>query len=229
MLEARKLTLDRVEFDLESLVGETVKALALPAHEKGLTYQVQPDVPEMLVGDPNSLRQILVNLIGNGIKFTDEGEVTVVVRLEAAGEDETVVHFVVADTGTGIPASKQASIFDAFVQADGSSTRRHGGTGLGLAISSSLVNLMGGRIWVQSEAGKGSLFHFTARFGHATAAKVDDAQLNAPDLAGLPVLIVDDNSTNRKILVENFPALGHARNGGKQRCAGLEDYARGGA
>jgi len=209
-LEARKLTLDRVEFDLESLVGETVKALALPAHEKGLelTYQVQPDVPEMLVGDPNSLRQILVNLIGNGIKFTDEGEVTVVVRLEAAGEDETVVHFVVADTGTGIPASKQASIFDAFVQADGSSTRRHGGTGLGLAISSSLVNLMGGRIWVQSEAGKGSLFHFTARFGHATGAKVDDAQRNAPDLAGLPVLIVDDNSTNRKILVENFKRWG---------------------
>jgi two-component system sensor histidine kinase/response regulator len=209
-LEARKVTLDRVEFDLESLVGDTVKALALPAHEKGLelTYQVQRDVPASLVGDPNSLRQILVNLIGNGIKFTEEGEVTVVVRLEAAGEDETVVHFVVADTGAGIPASKQSSIFDAFVQVDGSSTRRHGGTGLGLAICDSLVKLMGGRIWVQSEPGKGSLFHFTARFGHADAEIRREADVSLPDLQGLPVLVVDDNSTNRKILVENFKRWG---------------------
>jgi two-component system sensor histidine kinase/response regulator len=209
-LEARKVTLDRVEFDLESLVGDTVKALAFPAHEKGLelTYQVQHDVPGRLVGDPNSLRQILVNLIGNGIKFTEQGEVTVVVRLEAAGVDETVVHFVVADTGTGIPASKQASIFEAFVQVDGSSTRRHGGTGLGLAICSSLVKLMGGRIWVQSEPGKGSLFHFTARFGHAESAASLDRQVSPPNLRGLPVLVVDDNSTNRKILVENFKRWG---------------------
>ena len=209
-LEARKVTLQRVEFDLESLVGDTVKALAFPAHEKGLelTYQVQRDVPGRLVGDPNSLRQILVNLIGNGIKFTDEGEVTVVVRLEAEGEDETVVHFVVADTGTGIPAGKQASIFDAFVQVDGSSTRRHGGTGLGLAICGSLVKLMGGRIWVQSEPGKGSLFHFTARFGHAESAAGCGDQISPPDLQGLPVLVVDDNATNRRILVENFKRWG---------------------
>ncbi len=209
-LEARKVTLDRVEFDLETLVGDTVKALALPAHEKGLelTYQVQRDVPGRLVGDPNSLRQILVNLIGNAIKFTDEGEVTVVVRLEAAGVDETVVHFVVADTGVGIPPNKQASIFDAFVQVDGSSTRRHGGTGLGLAICGSLVKLMGGKIWVQSEPGKGSLFHFTACFGHAGTAESRDAQVSPPDLEGLPVLVVDDNSTNRKILVENFKRWG---------------------
>jgi signal transduction histidine kinase/DNA-binding response OmpR family regulator len=209
-LEARKVTLAREEFDLESLVGDTVKALAFPAHEKGLelTYQIQSDVPERLVGDPHSLRQILVNLVGNGIKFTDQGEVTVVVRLEAAGEDEAVVHFVVADTGSGIPASKQASIFDAFVQVDGSSTRRHGGTGLGLAICSSLVKLMGGRIWVQSEPGKGSLFHFTARFGHAESAPSRDRQLSPPDLRGLPVLVVDDNSTNRKILVENLKRWG---------------------
>ncbi len=209
-LEAKKVTLERAEFDLESLVGETVKTLAFPAHEKGLelTYQVQQDVPEILVGDPNSLRQILVNLIGNGIKFTEQGEVTVVVRLEAEGEGETVVHFVVADTGVGIPASKQASIFDAFVQVDGSSTRRHGGTGLGLAICGSLVKLMGGRIWVQSEPGKGSLFHFTARFGHAETDQRRDAPLSPPDLHGLPVLVVDDNSTNRKILVENFKRWG---------------------
>ena len=210
-LEARKVTLDRVEFGLESLVGDTVKALAFPAHEKGLelTYQVHADVPSILVGDPNSLRQILVNLVGNGIKFTDEGEVTVVVRLEAAGVDETVVHFVVADTGVGIPAGKQASIFDAFVQVDGSSTRRHGGTGLGLAICGSLVNLMGGKIWVQSEPGKGSLFHFTARFGNAETAPGRDIPLTAPpDLHGLPVLVVDDNATNRKILLENCKRWG---------------------
>ena len=209
-LEAKKAALDRVEFDLESLVGETVKALAFPAHEKGLelTYQVRHDIPQRLVGDPGSLRQILVNLIGNGIKFTEEGEITVVVRLEAEGEDETVLHFVVADTGVGIPASKQASIFDAFVQVDGSSTRRHGGTGLGLAICGSLVKLMGGRIWVQSEPGKGSLFHFTARFGHAGTAQPSDARLSPPDLQGLPVLVVDDNATNRKILVENFKRWG---------------------
>ncbi len=161
-----------------------------------------------LVGDPNSLRQILVNLIGNGIKFTEEGEVTVVVRLEAEDEDETVVHFVVADTGTGIPAGKQASIFDAFVQVDGSSTRRHGGTGLGLAICGSLVKLMGGRIWVQSEPGKGSLFHFTSRFGRAESAAGRGDQISPPDLQGLPVLVVDDNATNRRILVENFKRWG---------------------
>jgi two-component system, sensor histidine kinase and response regulator len=209
-LEARKVTLERVEFDLESLVGETVKALALPAHEKGLelTYQVQRDVPARMLGDPTALRQILVNLIGNGIKFTDDGEVTAVVRLEAMDEAGTVVHFVVADTGSGIPAGKQASIFDAFVQADGSSTRRHGGTGLGLAICASLVKLMDGKIWVHSEPGKGSLFHFTARFGNVAGAQASDAQRRPPVLTGLPVLVVDDNATNRKILVENFKRWG---------------------
>jgi two-component system, sensor histidine kinase and response regulator len=203
-LEARKVILERVEFDLESLIGDTVKALALAAHEKGLelTYQVKHDVPERLVGDPNSLRQILVNLIGNAIKFTDQGEVSVIVRLEASGEDQAVVHFAVSDTGVGIPAKKQAGIFDAFVQVDGSSTRRHGGTGLGLAICASLVNLMGGRIWVQSEPGKGSLFHFTAGFGHAASVTDRNEQVSPPDLRGAAVLVVDDNATNRKILVE---------------------------
>ena len=171
------------------------------------------------MGDPNRLRQILVNLIGNAIKFTDQGEVVVEVGLEGESEGESVVHFVVADTGTGIPACKQDNIFDAFVQVDGSSTRRHGGTGLGLAISSSLVDLMGGRIWVESEAGKGSLFHFTAGFGHAASAQRAEVQIAPPDLAGLPALVVDDNSTNRKILVENFQRWGMnavAASGGAQ-------------
>jgi signal transduction histidine kinase len=209
-LEARKVTLDSVEFDLESLVAETVKTLALPAHEKGLelTYHVQRDVPERVVGDPHSLRQILVNLVGNAVKFTEEGEVTVVVCLEVAGADETVLHFVVADTGAGIPPAKQASIFDAFVQVDGSSTRRHGGTGLGLAICASLVKLMGGKIWVQSDPGKGSLFHFTARFGREAGTSQPAERISQTDLTGLPVLVVDDNSTNRKILVESFKRWG---------------------
>ncbi len=117
-----------------------------------------------MIGDPRSLRQILLNLAGNAVKFTDQGSVSLAVRLESVDQAEVVLHFCVTDTGIGIPAAKQASIFDAFVQADGSFTRRHGGTGLGLAICSNLVTLMGGNIWVESEEGKGSTFHFTARF-----------------------------------------------------------------
>ncbi len=203
-LEAHKVILENVEFDLEDLLGLTVKALALAAHEKGLelTCQVESGVPEAITGDPNSLRQVLVNLIGNGIKFTETGEVAVRASVESAGEDETVLHFVVADTGIGIPADKHASIFDAFVQADGSSTRRYGGTGLGLAISSNLVNLMGGRIWVESQPDQGSSFHFTARFGRVAGTKPPPMQADIENLTGAPVLVVDDNSTNRKILVE---------------------------
>jgi two-component system sensor histidine kinase/response regulator len=207
-LEARKVNLERVEFNLENLVGETVRALALPAHEKGLelTYQVQRDLPARLLGDPTALRQILVNLIGNGIKFTESGDVTVMARREAEGEEGTIVHFIIADTGVGIPTAKQTSIFDAFVQADGSSTRRHGGTGLGLAICASLVKLMDGKIWVNSEPGRGSLFHFTARFGRVTGDQ--KTELIPPNLSGLPVLVVDDNATNRKILLENCKRWG---------------------
>ena len=174
----------------------------------GADLSVQRDLPARLLGDPTALRQILVNLIGNGIKFTDQGEVTVVVRLEAEDEDSVAVHFVVADTGSGIPAAKQASIFDAFVQVDGSSTRRHGGTGLGLAICGSLVKLMDGKIWVNSEPGKGSLFHFTARFGHVAGEQAKTSERVPKDLTGARVLVVDDNATNRKILVENFKRWG---------------------
>ncbi len=203
-LEARKVTLERLEFDLEALLADTVKALALPAHEKGLelAYQVRQDVPGSLIGDPNSLRQILVNLIGNAIKFTERGEVTVTTHLDETREGSAVVHFVVADTGVGIPHNKQATIFDAFVQVDGSSTRRHGGTGLGLAICASLVKLMGGAIWVVSEPGQGSAFHFTARFEHASSTGAG-SESSPIDLRGLAALVVDDNATNRQILMEN--------------------------
>jgi signal transduction histidine kinase len=166
-LDARKMTLEKVEFDPGQALEHTLKTLALSAREKALelTLQIGPDTPATVIGDPRGLRQILLNLAGNAVKFTDQGSVALAVRLESSEENEVTLHFCVTDTGIGIPAAKQVSIFDAFVQADGSFTRRHGGTGLGLAICSNLVTLMGGRIWVVSEVGKGSAFHFSARFG----------------------------------------------------------------
>jgi signal transduction histidine kinase len=165
-LDARKMTLEKVEFDPRQILEHTIKTLALSAREKllDLTLDIDPETPGELMGDPRSLRQILLNLAGNAIKFTDQGGVDLGVWVESAEQTEVVLHFRVTDSGIGIPAAKQASIFDAFVQADGSPTRRHGGTGLGLAICSNLVSLMGGRIWVESGEGKGSAFHFTARF-----------------------------------------------------------------
>jgi signal transduction histidine kinase len=171
-LDARKMTLEKVEFDPREAVEHTLKTLALSAREKTLelTFHITADTPATVIGDPRCLRQILMNLAGNAIKFTDAGSVALSVRPDSIDEAEVVLHFGVTDTGIGIPAAKQGSIFDAFVQADGSNTRRYGGTGLGLAICSNLVTLMGGRIWVVSEEGKGSSFHFTARFARALPA-----------------------------------------------------------
>jgi protein-histidine pros-kinase len=168
-LDARKVVLNWIEFNLEQALQETVKSLAFLAAQKRLElrYHIEPGVPAALVGDPRALGQVLINLIGNAIKFTEHGSVSVTVRREAEEGTQVLLHVSVADTGLGIPAAKQASIFDAFVQADGSSTRRHGGTGLGLAISASLVKMMGGRIGVESREGQGSVFRFTAGFGRA--------------------------------------------------------------
>jgi signal transduction histidine kinase/DNA-binding response OmpR family regulator len=211
-LEARKVTLDEAAFELETEIGETIRTLAMPAQEKGLelTYEVAPDVTPWVKGDAQSLRQVLVNLIGNAVKFTEQGEVVLRVLRDAAAEDgeDVMLHFAVTDTGIGIPADKQEKIFAAFVQADGSSTRLHGGTGLGLAISSNLVELMGGKIWVESEPGKGSTFHFTARFGRVAEAHTREAPETTDDLRGMPVLVVDDNATNRKILMETLKRWG---------------------
>ena len=211
-LEARKVTLDEADFELEPEIGETIRSLAVPAHEKGLelTYQVAPGVSHWVRGDSQSLRQVLVNLIGNAIKFTQQGEVVLRVLPNSTDEHDgsVVLHFAVSDTGIGIPAEKQEKIFGAFVQADGSTTRLHGGTGLGLAISSNLVALMGGKIWVESEPGKGSTFHFTARFGPVTASCPSHAPYEVGDLTDLPVLVVDDNATNRKILMETLKRWG---------------------
>jgi len=202
-IEAGKLDLDPIEFSLRNSLGDTLKTLGLRAHEKGLelAYDVQAELPDALVGDPGRLRQIVVNLVGNAIKFTSQGEVVVYVESESQTEKDMRLHFTVADTGIGIPAAKQALIFQAFTQADGSMTRKFGGTGLGLSISSRLVELMGGKIWVESEPGKGSRFHFTARLGvQSLPAAREETGLDQTALRGSRALVVDDNATNRTIL-----------------------------
>ena len=206
-IEAGRLDLDPIPFTLRDSLDDTVRILAVRAHSKGLELacHVHADVPDALVGDPGRVRQIVVNLAGNAIKFTERGEVVVEVSREpdppGLKPDEALLHFAVRDTGIGIPPDRQDAIFEAFSQADSSTTRKYGGTGLGLTISTQLVGLMGGRIWVESELGKGSIFHFTARFG-VQAAPARTELSDPSHLSGLPVLVVDDNATNRRILEE---------------------------
>jgi signal transduction histidine kinase/DNA-binding response OmpR family regulator len=203
-IEAGKLALDPIDFNLQDSVGETMRALALRADQKGLEliYQISSDIPVYVTGDPGRIRQILINLVGNAIKFTRQGEVVVRARCASRNDDELELYFTVADTGIGIPADKHSLIFEAFAQADGSSTRNFGGTGLGLAISSQLAGLMGGRIWVESTMGKGSTFHFTTRVGVAADQHATNIQTVHAELLRLPVLLVDDNATNRRVLLE---------------------------
>jgi signal transduction histidine kinase/DNA-binding response OmpR family regulator len=201
-IEAGKLDLEVVDFDLGDTLEETIRSLAPRAHEKGLelAYHVAPDVPMGLGGDPVRLRQILINLINNAVKFTEAGEVVLWVQREKTDGERVTVQFTVSDSGVGIPLDKQSKIFESFTQADASTTRRFGGTGLGLAIVSQLVALMGGRVWVESQPGTGSRFHFTASFEARPncVSKTPPAQF--ADLRGLTVLVVDDNATNRQIL-----------------------------
>ncbi len=159
-------------FGLRERLGDALKALALRRHAKGLELacRIHADVPDALVGDPGRLRQVVVNLVGNAIKFTERGEVVLDVQCESQADGYATLHFAVSDTGIGIPHEKLSALFQAFEQVDASTTRKYGGTGLGLAISTRLVQLMGGRIWVESELGRGSRFHFTARFPVATEA-----------------------------------------------------------
>ncbi|HUI07790.1 MAG TPA: response regulator [Verrucomicrobiae bacterium] len=202
-IEAGKLDLDPVDFSLRDNLVDTVKTLAVRAHQKGLELaaHILPDVPDELIGDPVRLRQIIVNLVGNAIKFTEQGEVVVRAELDAQDGDDVRLHFSVRDTGIGIPKDKQGIIFEAFAQADGSTTRKYGGTGLGLTISTQLVRMMGGEISVESEPGCGSTFHFTAWFVRSkTLTPKPCAQM--ADLQDLRVLVVDDNATNRRILEE---------------------------
>ncbi len=199
-IEANKLDLEHIGFDLRKTVQQSLKPLARQADEKGLELlsNIEPDVPECIFGDPVRLQEIVLNLVGNAVKFTERGEVALTARREAEGGNDTL-HFSVRDTGIGIPEEKRRLIFEAFVQADTSATRKFGGTGLGLAISSQLIGMMGGRIWLESELDKGSTFHFTIplEIAPATSAPI---RMSDQVLEGLPVLAVDDNQTNRRIL-----------------------------
>ena len=196
-IEAGKLEMESIDFRLRSSVEPMLKTLALRAHQKGLqlTSIIEPDVPDALVGDPGRLRQVLVNLIGNALKFTEQGEVTLRIQRGEAG----LVHFSVQDAGIGIPSEQQAHIFEPFTQVDGSTARRFGGTGLGLTICRQLVERMHGRIWVESEPGRGSTFHFTAHFDISHVAGRCE-RLEPEALKDMRVLVIDDSATNRRIL-----------------------------
>jgi PAS domain S-box-containing protein len=203
-IEAGRIELEMMDFNLRDHLQATLKTLAFRGCEKGLEVLcvVAPEVPEMARGDSNRLRQIVVNLVGNAIKFTTEGQVVLKVRVESEENGARILHFTVSDTGVGIPLEKQKLIFEPFSQADTSTTRKYGGTGLGLTISARLVEMMGGRIWVESELGKGSVFHFTARLG--TPEKMIPVETITPAgiLRGVRVLVADDNGTSRRILQE---------------------------
>ena len=201
-IEAGKVDLELDDFNLRESLEATLKTLALRADEKGLELlcEMAPSVPDVVRGDSNRLRQVVINLIGNAIKFTDQGEVALNIHVEAEEGDDRIIHFTVSDTGIGIPPEKQKLIFQPFAQADTSTTRKYGGTGLGLTISKRLVGLMDGNMWVESEVGRGTQFHFTARL--KTSEKPIAVGTTAPPetLRGVKVLIVDDNQTNRRIL-----------------------------
>ncbi len=208
-IEAGKLEIEKIDFNLRDCLENAIKSLALRAHEKGLelALDVPPGVPEKLIGDPGRLRQLIVNLAGNAIKFTERGEVIVRVAIRESTRSEARLLFTVADTGIGITGEKLGKIFEPFSQADGSMTRKYGGTGLGLSISTRLVELMGGTIWVESQPNRGSQFYFTASFGlQKSRTDSGTVQIASPadSLRGLHALIVDDNLTNRRILVQQL-------------------------
>jgi CheY-like chemotaxis protein len=203
-IEAKKLDLEEIPFVLRDDLGECIETLAFRGHAKGLEIacHVRPDVPDHLIGDPGRLRQVIVNLVGNAIKFTHAGEVVVHVRTRDRQDDNVLLEFSITDTGIGIPKDKQARMFEAFEQADTSTTREYGGTGLGLAISKQLVELMQGEIGIESEVGKGTTFRFTTRFKLQPKPAADRRGSHQDYLQGLRVLVVDDNETNRFILQE---------------------------
>ncbi len=229
-IEAGKLDLDVADFSLRQSMGETLKALGFRAHQKGLelAWRVAQDVPDYLAGDASRVRQVLVNLVGNAVKFTENGEVVVEIERDPESTEAIVVlHFCVRDTGIGIAKEKQGMVFGAFTQADSSTTRKYGGTGLGLAITRRLIDLMGGKLWLESEPGVGSAFHFTIQFERASAQPVSDY----PDpkiLSHASILVVDDNETNRIILVEMLGRWGMQAATAKDAREALEILTRSG-
>ncbi len=200
-IEAGKLDLEQIDFSLRDTLSETMKVLAIRSDEKGLELisDIDPGIPDNLRGDPGRLRQIVINLVGNAVKFTDRGEIVVAVWQESQDSGRNTLHFCVSDTGIGIAPEKQPAIFKAFTQADGSTTRKYGGTGLGLTISRQLVEMTGGRIWLESALGEGSRFHFIIPFGYGEHPVKELAPVER-SLEGVRVLVVDDNQTNRTIL-----------------------------
>ncbi len=202
-IEAGRLEVETIPFSLRESLGDTMKTLALEAHRKGLelAYEIQPDTPDALLGDPVRLGQIVLNLVGNAIKFTERGEVVMRVQPQSTDGGEVNCYFTVSDTGIGIDEEKQSAIFAPFLQGDTSTTRIYGGTGLGLTVSERLVEMMNGRIWVESESGKGSIFHFTVRFGLQTVAQ---GEQGAIDFKGLRALVVEDHAVSRRILVDTL-------------------------
>src|SRR4029077_4712953 len=226
-IEAGKLEIEAIPFDLRESLGETMTSLSVRAHQKGLEliYDVQPDVPEALIGDPGRIRQVLINLVGNAVKFTEGGEVFVNVEEESHEDAITCLHFMVKDTGVGIPKEKQEEIFEAFSQADGSMARKYGGTGLGLAICTRLVTMMCGAMWVESQPGRGSTFHFTLRLALQDKPSVGAVPLQPEQLSDLHALIVDDNFTNRRVLTGMLTRWGMrptAAEGGRAALQALE-------
>lgn len=239
-IEAGRLSLEAIPFDLNKTLDETLQPLALQADQKGLRlrWKIPPDMPDSFIGDPVRVRQIVVNLVGNAIKFTERGEVAVhVLAVVEADLEQCVLHCSVSDTGIGIPLERRQAIFDPFIQVDGSTTRQHGGTGLGLTITAQLVKMMGGQIWVESEPGLGSTFHFTARFGVRTPAvaapdvavadrKSQDRTVPPP--AGsrpLRILLAEDNAVNRMLAVRLLEKAGHTvdvAGTGREALAALE-------
>ena len=201
-IEAGKMELDCLEFDLRQSLEETLRPFGIIAGEKNveLVCDIRSDVPSIIVSDPTRLRQVIVNLLGNAVKFTDRGEIVLQVEIQQANDRNVELHFAVRDTGIGIPREKQELIFEAFAQADGSSRRKYGGTGLGLTISTRLVAAMGGRIWLESEPGVGSTFHFTVKGEIPVESEKEAESGKVVSLVGISVLIVDDNPTNRRIL-----------------------------
>jgi two-component system sensor histidine kinase/response regulator len=223
-IESRKLELDAVPFSPRATIADALKPLVLRANQKGLELicEIDPDVPFGVVGDPMRLQQVLTNLVANAVKFTDQGHVLVAVREESRAEGCARLRFSVTDTGIGIPAEMHETIFEAFRQADGSTTRRFGGTGLGLTISATLVRLMGGRLWVESEPGAGSMFAFTVSLD---VADVPEPSLPRQAPPHLQVLIVDDNAVNRRILSEQVTRWGMIATAVDSGRAALEELA----
>ena len=227
-IEAGKIELEARDFNLRTVLEETLVTMAVPAHKKGLEVllQVSHGVPMILTGDAGRLRQVLVNLLGNAVKFTEQGEIVLRVDVETDDEKEAEIHFSVRDTGIGIPEEKQGLLFQPFEQVDGSVNRKYGGSGLGLCICQQLVTMMGGHIWFTSGAGEGSIFHFTAKFGKQAGGQADMPPEIPIDLRGTRLLLIDDNATCRSVLRDLLNGWGFqvtAVDSGRSALKELED------